>query len=127
MGELEALEGALAAQLAPYSGAKFIVFHDAYQYFEEATGLKATGALQVSDATPPSAARLTEIQAEIQEHNITCVFSEPQFSDALVKSVTNGQVSATVIDPLGVGLDLGAGLYTELLQDIADSIEGCIK
>ncbi|QTN37247.1 zinc ABC transporter substrate-binding protein [Cognatishimia activa] len=124
---LEALEGALAAQLAPYSGAKFIVFHDAYQYFEEATGLKATGALQVSDATPPSAARLTEIQAEIQEHNITCVFSEPQFSDALVKSVTNGQVSATVIDPLGVGLDLGAGLYTELLQNIADSIEGCIK
>ena len=125
--ELEALEGALAAQLAPYSGAKFIVFHDAYQYFEDATGLKATGALQVSDATPPSAARLAEIQAEIQEHSITCVFSEPQFSDALVKSVTNGQVSSTSLDPLGVGLDLGAGLYTVLLQNIADSIEGCIK
>ena len=123
---LEALEDSLKAQLAPYSGAKFIVFHDAYQYFENATGLKATGALQVSDATPPSAARLAEIQEEIQEHSITCVFSEPQFSDALVQSVTNGQVSATSLDPLGVGLDLGAGLYSELLQNLADSIEGCI-
>lgn len=125
--ELEALEGALKQQLAPYADAKFIVFHDAYQYFETATGLQATGALQVSDATPPSAARLAEIQAEIQEHNITCVFSEPQFSDALVKSVTNGQVSSTSLDPLGVDLDLGAGLYTVLLQNIADSIEGCVK
>ena len=125
--ELEALEGALKQQLAPYADAKFIVFHDAYQYFETATGLQATGALQVSDATPPSAARLAEIQAEIQEHNITCVFSEPQFSDALVKSVTNGQVSSTSLDPLGVVLDLGAGLYTVLLQNIADSIEGCVK
>ena len=124
---LEALEESLSAQLAPYSDAKFIVFHDAYQYFEHATGLNATGALQVSDATPPSAARLAEIQAEIQEHSIDCVFSEPQFSDALVKSVTNGQVSSTSLDPLGVGLELGAGLYAELLQNIADSIEGCVK
>lgn len=125
--ELEALEGSLKQQLAPYADAKFIVFHDAYQYFEHETGLQATGALQVSDATPPSAARLAEIQAEIKEHSITCVFSEPQFSDALVKSVTNGQVSSTSLDPLGVGLDLGAGLYTVLLQNIADSIEGCVK
>ena len=114
-------------QLEDYKGAHFVVFHDAYQYFEHMTGLKASGALQLSDATPPSAAQLAAVQAEIQEHNITCVFSEPQFSDALVRSVTNGNVNASELDPLGFGLDLGPNLYSDLMKNLANSFESCLK
>jgi zinc transport system substrate-binding protein len=125
--DLDGLAHDLEHQLEDYTDAHFVVFHDAYQYFEHMTGLKASGALLLSDATPPSAAQLSEIQEEIEEHNITCIFSEPQFSDALVRSVTNGTVGSSVLDPLGVDLELGPNLYTELLQGLANSFESCLK
>ena len=125
--KLEVLETALETKMAPHADAEFVVFHDAYQYFEHATGIQATGALQLSDANPPSAAHLAEIQAEIQEHKATCIFSEPQFSDSLVKSVTNGQVASTELDPIGVSLELGKDFYGNLMLNLADSIDSCLK
>lgn len=125
--EFDALAHDLEHQLEGYKGKHFVVFHDAYQYFENMTGLKADGSLLLSDARPPSAAQLADIQAEIKEHNITCVFSEPQFSDALVTSVTNGELSTSQLDPLGVDYELGPNLYTELLQGLANSFESCLK
>ncbi|MDC0737871.1 zinc ABC transporter substrate-binding protein [Cognatishimia sp. SS12] len=124
--EIAALTEELQTRLAPLSGTEFIVTHDAFQYFEHSFGLTSAGALQVSDAVPPSAARLAAIQHEIEEHQITCIFSEPQLSDAVLRSVApKGTVSAT-LDPLGSRHAIGATLYLGLLHDLAEATESCL-
>ena len=105
---------------------RFIVFHDAYQYFEDYFGILATGAISMSDATDPSPARLSKIRKTIEELNVTCVFSEPQYNPALVDSAigsTNAKVA--IIDPLGSQLLLDADFYPKLLKTIGESIASC--
>ncbi len=106
---------------------RFIVFHDAYQYFEDAFDFPASGAISVSDATDPSPARIAEIQSLVADQNITCAMSEPQFDPGIVASVMDGsEVRTGIMDPLGSDLEPGADLYPQLLRNLATSLAGCL-
>ncbi|GGE39699.1 zinc ABC transporter substrate-binding protein [Actibacterium pelagium] len=118
---------AINAKLAPHREKTFIVFHDAYQYFEARFGLTASGAIRLSDATAPSAARLAELRDELKEKGVVCAFSEPQFDDGLIKAVAGDQVKLGVLDPMGAKFDLGSQHYSQLMDDLATSIADCLR
>lgn len=125
--ELETLVDELDDRLDDARDTRFIVFHDAYQYFESRFDVPAAGAIALGDASDPSPARIREIQGRVAELDVQCVFREPQFNPALVESVFEGTGVETsiVIDPLGVDLPLGAGLYPQLLRQLADGVARC--
>ncbi|MGM0857052.1 MAG: zinc ABC transporter substrate-binding protein [Pseudomonadota bacterium] len=127
--DLDALINELDAQLDGARDARFIVFHDAYQYFEHRFNLSAAGAISLGDASDPSPARINELQGLVNELNIDCVFSEPQFNPALVESVFSGTGVNTsiVVDPLGIDLPLGSELYPALLTQLADGLTQCAE
>jgi zinc transport system substrate-binding protein len=126
--EIEALKTEVNSLLEPVRGKKFIVFHDAYQYFEKAFDLSASGAISLGDASKPSPARIAEIQGRIQEESIDCVLSEPQFNKGLVATVMAGSKAKTsVIDPLGVGLKPGPDLYSELIRNMTKTLVDCFE
>jgi zinc transport system substrate-binding protein len=125
--ELTALRAEINGVLEPVRGGNFIVFHDAYQYFEVAFDFPASGAISVSDASDPSPARIGEIQARVADQNVTCIMSEPQFNPGIVASVLDGSDARTgVMDPLGSSLEPGADLYPQLLRNLATSLANCI-
>ena len=125
--ELDALIAEIEAELAPLAGRGFVVFHDAYHYFEARFGIEAAGAIALSDAAAPSPARVSEIKGAIEAMDAACVFSEPQFEPALVETVTEGTDARTgVLDPLGAALPLGPDLYPTLLRNLRDSLVGCL-
>lgn len=124
--ELAALVAEVEGILTPIRGRNFIVFHDAYQYFEDSFDLHAAGAISLSDARDPGPARLTEIRARVAEQGISCVLSEPQFNPALVAMVLDGTEAGTaVLDPLGSDLAPGPELYPQLLRNLATALAGC--
>lgn len=125
--KLEALKGEIASILNPVRDTQFIVFHDAYQYFEAAFDVPASGAISLSDASDPSPARIAEIQARVRQEGIDCVLAEPQFNPAMVATVLDGTEAKTgVLDPLGSDLDPGSDLYPQLLRNLADALAGCL-
>ena len=104
----------------------FIVFHDAYQYFEDAFDISAQGAISLSDASAPSAARLSEIRTIVAEQGVECLFAEPQFDPDILSAVADAApVSIAVIDPSGGHIPTGVDFYPALLQDLATGILGC--
>ena len=108
-------------------GGRFIVFHDAYQYFESAFELFASGAISVSDASDPSPARLAEIRKRIADEGIDCVLAEPQFNAGLVATVLDGTEAKTgVLDPLGSDLESGPALYPQLIRNLASTLAECL-
>ncbi len=126
--ELTRLHSEISGILEPVRGSSFIVFHDAYQYFEVAFGFPAAGAISVSDASDPSPARIGEIQARVADQGVTCVMAEPQFNPGIVASVMDGSdVRTGVMDPLGAELEPGAGLYPQLLRNLAVSLADCLR
>lgn len=125
--EMSALTAEVAAILEPVRGARFIVFHDAYQYFENAFDLPASGAISLSDATDPSPARIAEIRARIQDEGVDCVLAEPQFNPGIVDTVLEGTEASTgVIDPLGSEIEPGAGLYPQIIRNMAKTLADCL-
>ena len=126
--ELDDLDIEVNQMLAPVRGGKFIVFHDAYQYFETVYDFAASGAISLSDASDPGAARIAEIAARIKSQDIDCVLSEPQFNAGLVKTVMDGTDATThVIDPVGFGIEAGSSLYPKLIRAMAQSLVDCLK
>ncbi len=125
--ELAALSADINTILDPVRGRNFIVFHDAYQYFETAFEFPASGAISVSDASDPSPARIAEIQARVKEQGVTCVLSEPQYDPGILAAVMDGSEARTgVLDPLGSDLEPGPDLYGDVLRNLATALADCL-
>lgn len=124
---LRAMDGRLAERLGPVADVPFVVFHDAYAYLETRYGLTALGAIALSPDRQPGARTVGEIQATIAEQGVACVFAEPQFPPRLVETVVGGSnARSAVLDPLGVGLTPGAGLYLDMMTGLADTLVACL-
>jgi zinc transport system substrate-binding protein len=127
IGDLNALESELTARLAPVKERPFLVFHDAYHYFEAAFGLNGLGAIVLNPETPPCARRLQEIRHRIDEAGVVCVFSEPQFEVGYVTTVLEGTEARTAsLDPLGVKEEPGPDAYSRIMTELADALAGCL-
>tara|TARA_A100000164_G_scaffold85141_1_gene72878 strand:- start:10614 stop:11552 length:939 start_codon:yes stop_codon:yes gene_type:complete len=123
-----ALDSELSAALSNSKEFPFIVFHDAYQYFEKHYGLNGVGSITFDPHDFPSPKRLKEIRGKLNEMSAACVFSEPQFSDRLVRTVIKGTSAKTaLIDPLGSNIKAGPNLYFELLSEMAGSFKRCFN
>ena len=126
--ELAALETKIAAELEPYKSNPFIVFHDAYQYFEKRFGLSATGSVTVSPEVQPGAARIAEIEKKIRTLGAVCIFSEPQFEPKLMDTIAaSTKTFRGELDPEGASLTEGPDLYPKLLQSLADNLKSCLS
>ncbi len=103
-----------------------IVFHDAYQYFEERFNVNILGAFTVNTDVMPGAEQLAEIREIIEHDNVTCVFSEPQFNPDIIKAVAKDMnIKTGVVDPLGATLNPGKDLYFDLIRNMSASFKGC--
>jgi zinc transport system substrate-binding protein len=128
LADLRRLESELVATLAPVKHVPYVVFHDAYQYFERRFGLAAAGAIAVGAGRAPGARRIAELRQTIFARRAVCVFTEPQFEPALAKTLIEGSgAHLGALDPLGAGLNPGPGLYRELMRSLARSLVGCLK
>ncbi len=124
---LGALETEIAATLAPVRETPFVVFHDAYQYFERRFDLDVAGTITVSPETMPGAARIDQLRSKVSELGATCVFAEPNFEPTIVRTIVEGtEAKAGVLDPEGSTLTEGPALYGDLLRSIAAGLVDCL-
>ena len=105
---------------------RFMVYHDAFQYFELRYGLNAIGMISDVSGSDPGARHIRRLIDEISDEGVTCAFSEPLFEDDLLKTVVSvADIKVYEIDPTGARLELGADLYLDLISNIADSFIEC--
>ena len=124
---LEALDAGLRQRLGALRGKPFVVFHDAYQYFERRYGLAAIGSITVTPEHLPGARRIQSSHGKVARLGARCVFSEPQFEPRLVQTVIEGtQARTAVLDPEGAALRAGPELYFTLMDGLADALATCL-
>ena len=127
MTKLDNLVAEVDAELEPVKGRGYIVFHDAYQYFEKRFKVSAVGSITVSPEVLPGAERVRELQEKVRDIDATCVFSEPQFEPKLVTTITENTNAGTgVLDHIGASIDDGPELYFTLIRNMAKSLKDCL-
>ena len=104
----------------------YVVFHDAYQYFENRFGVIPAGALTLNPDVLPGAKQIADIQDVINDKGIKCIFSEPQYNPKIIETLANDMnISSGVMDPLGAYIDAGPSMYSDLINGITNSIKDC--
>ena len=131
LAELAALRREVAGRLGAVRGrlgARYVVFHDAYHYFEHEFGLQPLGALTVSPERPPGARRIRDIKQAIRARGARCVFSEPQFQPDLARTLAADTGAKTaVLDPLGAALTPGPPAWFDLMRALTAALTACLK
>lgn len=127
IASINALSDELAREMAPLSGKPFIVYHDAYQYFEKRYGLTAVGTVTVSPDLPPSGKRLQELRRKIATSGALCVFAEPYFDPRVIDVVVESTPARSgTLDPEGTKLTSGPDLYFRLMRALATNLKTCM-
>jgi len=126
--EIDAASTEIEEMLEPVRNRNFVVFHDAYQYFEKRFKIASTGSIAAGDAVDPSAARIAEVSERVRALDVDCVFSEPQFDPGIIAALdASTTLNTAVIDPLGASLPVNSSLYTSLLISIAGKMSACLS
>jgi zinc transport system substrate-binding protein len=122
------VDAEVADRIAPVADEPYVVFHDAYHYFEAHYGTNAVGSITLSPDRKPGAQRLAEIRGKITELDARCVFREPQFAPDLVETVVeNTEAEIGTLDPLGVDHAAGPDAYPRMLRDLAVDLTDCLS
>ncbi len=126
--QIKATQEQVRSQLAPLADRPFIVFHDAYQYFETRFGVTAQAAVTLADAGAASAARLAEVREVVAETGAGCALAEPRASQGLIDAVAEGaQIRVVRVDALGVDLQPGPAFYPQLITQIGAGLAACLS
>ena len=128
LADIDYANGAADNILTDVRGIPYVVSHDALGYFEAAFDIPSAGRIALSDASAPSAARLSEIKEEIEHEGIRCIVTDSQSSPDWVTIVTEGaDVRIITIDPLGGQLAGSPKLASESIVQIATALADCLK
>lgn len=126
--DLARLENEIGALLEPVRTKPYLVFHDAYQYFERRFALSPAGAIAIVSAVRPSAKRIALLKERMRRGGVVCVFREPQFASGLIDVIVEGTAARQgVLDPIGATIPPGPGAYRSLLLGIAGAMRACLE
>ncbi|AZD76683.1 Zinc ABC transporter, substrate-binding protein ZnuA [Pseudomonas chlororaphis subsp. aurantiaca] len=125
---LDALDARLKARLAPIAGKPYFVFHEAFDYFEDAYGLKHAGVFSVAAEVQPGAQHVAAMRTRLQEVGKTCVFSEPPLRPRLAETLVAGlPVKLAELDALGGYTPATAQGYEQVLEKLGNDLAGCLE
>ena len=125
---IHASDQAIAQQLAPLKQRPYLSFHDAWQHFDTHYQLSYAGSVSLDVSRLPGAKHVQDVRHIIESQQAVCLFQEPQFSPALVKTLADGAgIKIGQLDPLGVNLALTPTTYVDLLQNAATQFVECLK
>ncbi|WBE25693.1 zinc ABC transporter substrate-binding protein ZnuA [Denitrificimonas caeni] len=125
---LQEVDGQLKVELAPLKNQPFFVFHEAFNYFEQAYGLAHTGVFAVSSEVQPGAKHVQQMRTRLQQAGAACVFSEPPLQPRLAQTLAAGlPVKLAELDPLGVDIPVSAQGYTQLLRNLGAQFSACLS
>ncbi|MBX8488998.1 zinc ABC transporter substrate-binding protein ZnuA [Pseudomonas lijiangensis] len=125
---LDALDTRIKSRVSAVAGKPYFVFHEAFDYFEEAYGLKHTGVFSVAAEIQPGAQHVAAMRERLKEVGKTCVFSEPPLRPRLAETLTAGlPVKLAELDALGGYTPATAQGYEQVLQKLGDDLAGCLE
>lgn len=124
---LQALGEDLRARLGPLAGRGHAVGHDAYRYLERAAGLPAARPLAQADGAPAAPGDVAALREAVLAGEVSCLLLDAEADPAWADTLGEGTaLEVATVDPDGVFLLPGPGLYEALMAELARAVEGCL-
>jgi ABC-type Zn uptake system ZnuABC Zn-binding protein ZnuA len=85
-----------AKTLAPYQGAKIVVYHDSWPYFTKRFGLDTVGYVEPKPGVPPPPSHVSELADLIKREQVKVIIMEP-YHERSIPDLLARQTGATVL------------------------------
>lgn len=121
LNEFDTLEIDLTQQRSELGEVDIVTFHDAFYYLASEFDFDIVATIEEFPGQTPGPAYIAEVGEIIDETKQTVLYSEPQLSDELVRSLVDDfGVEIAILDPIG-GIG-GRISYTELIRYNVETI-----
>lgn len=118
----------LRDQLKGLKNEKFMVFHDAFQYFENQFNLNNVGYISKNPHYNVSIKSLKQNMFKVKELQIKCVFSDFQFNQKFSNMVAkNAKSKVVALDEIGFNIKPSKDLYFQIMKNAANSFSECLR
>ncbi len=116
----------ISKELNNFKNQKYIVTHDAYQYFEKYFGLSSPSViLSIEEDSYMSVKSLIKLNKIMKEENIKCVFSNSSENPKILSNNSNTKI--IILDPVGSDLKPGKDAYLTVINNIAQNFQSCFN
>jgi manganese/iron transport system substrate-binding protein len=123
---LTALERDVKKRIAtiPPERRTMIVFHNAWQYYNDRFGLRTLGVLESSPGREPNPRQIADLVASARREHVRVIFSEPEYSPKLMTALAES-AGISVVENLyddSLSQDARAKDYTSMMRYDTDVI-----
>lgn len=128
LNRLDQLNNSIHQQLETIREQPFLMFHDAFQYFEKEFGLSHALYVTTGPEHKIGIQRVRYLKQQIKQQNIECVYYEPPQAPKIIQTIMEGRpLKLHTLDPVGSELTPGRELYFELMHTIARQLHNCMS
>lgn len=115
----------VANELSDFKNRKYIVTHDAYQYFEKYFGLNYPSViLSIEEDTYIGMKSLMKLKKIMEKENIKCIIS-PSREDSIQPRSFLNDIRTVILDPIGSDIEPGKDAYLAIINSITQSFKSC--
>jgi zinc/manganese transport system substrate-binding protein len=118
--DLVALEQEIAAKIRtiPPASRSMIVFHNAWQYYDDRFGLRTIGVIELSPGQEPNPQYISKLIGLAKANHVRAVFAEPEYSPKLVDALAQSAGISTVENLYddSIGSDPHVRTYDDMLR-----------
>ncbi|MGL9733142.1 MAG: zinc ABC transporter substrate-binding protein [Wolbachia sp.] len=115
----------ITRELNDFKNKKYIVTHDAYQYFEKYFGLNHPSAiLSIEEDAYIGMKSLMKLRKMMKEENIKCIFSSSREDSIKPKALSNN-AKIVILDPIGSDTKPGKDAYLAIINNITQDFKSC--
>lgn len=127
MSRLAGLDQEVNERLSGFGARPYVVYHDAYRYFERRFELSRALVLLRNPEVQPSMREILSTRQELRRIRPSCLFMELDADPALLDTLLGDMpVKRAVIDLLGYDIPGGATAYISLIAGVAASFADCL-
>ena len=105
----------------------YLLLHDGFERFEKHYGLEGGQALMSGGDRLPGARHLVELRRQIQNGDFACVFREPQYPGAMLRTLTDGvDITVVELDPMGLHAETAEG-FLGFYRQLGEAFLQCFQ
>lgn len=125
---LQALKSEIQSQLEAIRDRPYIVYHNAYQYFERQFALQHSLALVTNPESQPSIRQILQTREQLKNIEPVCLLLEQDSPSATIKTfLGNAQLRQSTLDLLGGSIAVDEHAYENLLRKLSSQISNCLQ
>jgi ABC-type Zn uptake system ZnuABC Zn-binding protein ZnuA len=129
--KLEALNDSIASKIKtiPPNHRYMIVFHNAWQYYNDRYGLVTLGFIEANPGQDPNPQQVAHLIDLARSHHVRAIFSEPEYSKKLADQIASNAGIRVVTDLYddSIGTNPRVGDYISMLTYDTDVIVKALK